>query len=479
MNTAGDTRTGQGASGYRADRLAAALGGRLVRGTGAENPLGVSTDSRSLQGGELFFALPGANVDGHDFVETALSAGAAGAVVSRVDPDWSVPPGRALIVVADTELALRDAAAFHRDRLGARTVAVTGSCGKSTTKSILGALLAGRGPTTAAPASFNNRIGVSLTILSARPDDAFLVLELGANHGGEIDELARLGRPDVGVITTIGEAHLEGFGSLDGVMRAKGEIARHIAPGGTLVVNGDNARCRKIAQGFPGRVLRFGFGRGLDLRAERIEGGPDGTRFTVRGRRLSLPLAGRFNVLNALAALAACEGLGLDWAELAAALGEVSLPGLRSRFTRVGDVVLIEDCYNANPTAMRAALELMASSAGPGRRIAVCGEMRELGPAAARLHRRVGREIAAAGVEALFTVGALGGETVEGFRRARPGARWATFESDEIEALTAALLAEIVPGSCVLVKGSRALRMERVLDSVKAELGRSAERPAA
>jgi UDP-N-acetylmuramoyl-tripeptide--D-alanyl-D-alanine ligase len=467
---------------YTAARIAAAVGGRVVRGEAARRIAGVSTDSRALRPGNLFVAIKGDRFDGHDYVVQAARAGAGAVLVSTVDTEWPLEPDCPVILTRNTQLALRDTAALHRAHLSAAAVAVTGSCGKSTTKSLIAALLRTAGPTTCAEASFNNRIGVSLTILAARPEDRFLVLELGANHPGEIDELASLGRPEVGVITTIGEAHLEGFGTLEGVMEAKGEIIRHIAPGGTLVINGENPWCRKLAARFRGRVVRFGFGRAMDLRAERVRCFPDGTRFTLRGREIMLEAPGKFNVLNALAAIGAAEAIAGAELDAVRALRTAELPPLRANVTRVGDIAFIEDCYNANPTALRSAADLLDAVAPGGRRVAVCGDMKELGRHSERLHRRVGRELARRGVDALIAFGQSARWLAEGYESvAGRGHVCLSFCEEEFTELCHALLGVLEPGSCVLIKGSRAMRMERILETVKAGLrcGSGEERTAA
>lgn len=462
-------------------QLAAAVGGRLVRGTGDGAIRGVSIDSRSVRPGEAFFALKGEHHDAHDYVAQAAQSGAGAVVVCEVRPEWALPDSCAVILCADTARALRDTAAWHRAQLGAATLAVTGSCGKTTTRSLAAAVLADIGPTACAVSSFNNRIGVSLTLLSAGPDHRFLVTELGANHPGEIDELASVVRPDVGVITTVGAAHLEGFGTEQGVMNAKGELIPHIRPGGTLVINGENRWCKVLARRHDGPVVRFGLSAGADIRPEGVECRPDSSRFEVRGRKVVLAMPGRFNVLNAVAALAACEALCPGALDHAGALASVALPPLRSQVTMLGGVTFIEDCYNSNPTAMRSAVELM-DAAGGLRRIAVVGDMLELGEQSAAMHRRAGRDLARAGVGLLLALGGQAAETVRGFRRAAPsGAAARAFPSEAFAEMCRVLTDALEPGSCVLVKGSRGMRMERVLEAIKTGLGsvRTEERPAA
>lgn len=423
----------------------------------------VGTDSRRARPGQLFVALRGPHFDGHAFAAQAAEGGAAALLVSR-ELAVDLPQVR----VPDTRVALGRLAGAWRDRLPARVVAVTGSNGKTTTKEMLAAGLARLGRVAATRGNLNNDIGLPLTLLSARDED-FLVLEMGANHPGEIAALTRLGRPDVALITHAGRAHLEGFGSLEGVARAKGEIFEGLAPDGCGVLNADDpwvGLWRELVG--PRRQIAFGLNPPADFHAEAPAGaltfGPEGFRcryevVTPRGpMTLELALPGRHNLRNALAALAVAEALGLDlpaFAEGLATLGPV--PGrLQPRAGR-GGARLIDDTYNANPDSVGAALEVLGAL--PGRRWLLLGDLGELGPGAAELHRELGLRAREAGVARLWAVGTLSREAVEVF-----GTEGRHFPDQE--ALVAALEGLLGEEDVVLIKGSRAAAMERVVQAL-------------
>lgn len=456
---------------YTVAQLAAATGGRIVRGLSDEVVRGFSTDSRNVPESWAFCALVGTRHDAHDFVPDVLRGGAAAVVVERLDPAWQVPARCAVLLVPDTTLALRDLARFHRRHLTTRTLSITGSCGKSTVKTFAAALLGELGETSAPPESFNNRIGVSLTILGTRLADDYLVTELGANHPGEIDELAGIAQPHAGVLTIIGEAHLEGFGSIEGVREAKAELLRHISPCGTLVINGENEHCRLAARRFAGHVVTFGFGRENDYFPEAIEVLDEGTCFRVRGTPVRLRTPGRFNILNALAAIAGCEGLGADALNAADVLAHVTPLPLRSRVTRLGEMTFLEDCYNNNATAILSALDLFDALTIEGRRIVVCGDMLEMGSQSERIHRRVGGELARRGVDVLIGFGQFGRFMAQGFARGAGRTRQCfSFTADQLPRMCGQLQGVLDPGCGVLIKGSRGMRMERVLEMLKTSI---------
>jgi UDP-N-acetylmuramoyl-tripeptide--D-alanyl-D-alanine ligase len=417
---------------------------------------GVTIDSRAIRGGELFVALRGARQDGHAFVAQAQASGAAAALVSQWC-DGGLPQLR----VDDTLSGLQRLSAHWRSRFDMPVVAVTGSNGKTTTKQMLAAIFEARGPVLATRGNLNNHIGVPLTLLGLRAEHRTAVIEMGANHAGEIASLAALARPDVGVITQAGDAHLEGFGSRDGVARAKGELFAAL-DGGVAVINADDpyaALWRGLAS--KASQLHFGIDADCDVQAQQIEPLADGagSRFTLRtpggaaAVRLSLP--GRHSVMNALAAAACGVALGLDVDEIARRLADVepAQGRLSDKRTPQGARV-IDDSYNANPGSLRAAIELLSQL--PGRRCLVLGDMAELGADAAELHREAGRRARAMGVDHLYTLGSLAAQAAEGF-----GADAEAF--DDIGALQAALQARLDADTVVLVKGSRSARMERVV----------------
>jgi len=425
----------------------------------------VGTDSRADCAGQLFVALRGERFDGHEYVAAAQAAGAVAAMV-----DQPLPLDLPQWVVDDTRLGLGRLAAAWRDRFPGRVIAITGSNGKTTVKEMVAAILSQAGRVRATRGNLNNDIGMPLTLLSARDED-FLVLEMGANHHGEIGYMTEIARPEVALITNAGRAHLEGFGSVEGVARAKGEIARGLPEDGVFVVSGDSPYLglwRELAEGR--RMLTFALDGAADLTAGTesigVEWGGAGFRTTFTARvadedwPLALSLAGQHNVRNALAASAGALALGLDRAAIAAGLE--SLTPVKGRlYPRLcREIGVIDDSYNANPDSIAAAIAVLAGLTG--RRTLVLGDLGELGADAARLHAEVGEQAHAAGLDRLFTVGTLSAEASRAF-----GAGAEHFADQG--ALLNRLKADLKPGDRVLVKGSRLARMERIVEALCAE----------
>lgn len=434
------------------------LGGELY---GADAPLAaVSTDSRQLRPGDLFVALVGPRFDGHDFVAAAGRQGAGAALVSR-------PVAVALpqIRVADTRLALGRLGAAWRARFGGRVIALTGSNGKTTVKEMLAAILICRGRVLATQGNLNNDIGVPLTLLRLTADYACAVIEMGANHAGEIAYLTSLARPDVALVNNAGPAHLEGFGDLDGVARAKGEIYQGLGPQGIAVINRDDPYAGYWTGLVSGREI---YDFGLDLPA-RVTGrvlDAASNRFRLHlGEQqvdIQLPLPGRHNLRNALAAAAAALAAGVDLAAVRQGLEAMtSVAGRLQRLRGIHGCQLINDTYNANPASLAAALAALADTAGP--KWLVLGDMAELGPETAALHEQAGRQARAAGFQHLYGLGGFSRYAVEAF-----GCGGWNFET--VEALIAALQEAVVQEQpTVLVKGSRSMRMERVIQALLPE----------
>jgi UDP-N-acetylmuramoyl-tripeptide--D-alanyl-D-alanine ligase len=425
----------------------------------------VGTDSRADCTGKLFVALRGARFDGHAFVEAAREAGAVAAMV-----DHPLPVAITQWIVDDTRLGLGRLAGAWRDRFPGRVVAITGSNGKTTVKEMVAAILAQVGQVRATRGNLNNDIGMPLTLLSAR-DETFLVLEMGANHHGEIGYMTDIARPDVALITNAGRAHLEGFGSVDGVACAKGEIARGLSPMGVFVFAADSPYAelwRDLAAGR--RTLGFALDGSADLSAERsaiqVEWTDAGfrTRFVARhGERripVSLGLAGEHNARNALAA--AAMALALDIEPSAIQTGLATLKPVKGRLCprRCAGVGVIDDTYNANPDSIAAAIQVLAGLSG--RRWLILGDLGELGPEAETLHREVGDLARSAGLDRLYSVGRLSEAAAVAF--ADGGRHFA-----EQDALIRALRSELATDDRVLVKGSRSARMERIVDALCAE----------
>ncbi len=442
--------------------LAQAAGGRLV---GANIPYTtVSTDSRTLSLGALFVALKGPSFDGHEYVSAALQRGAVGALVERELP-ISIPQ----VVVSDSLQALSAFARAWRRERDIPVVGITGSNGKTTTKEMIGSILARLGPCLVTQGNLNNHIGVPLTLLRLSGEHRSAVIEMGANHQGEIAALAAIAEPQIGIITNAGSAHLEGFGSIEGIARGKGELLRALPASGTAVVNADDVFAdfwRETAS--TKNILTFGLTQAADYRARGIR-----TDTTTAGFRfefelvapsgscpVSLALAGTHNLRNALGAAAAAHAAGASLEDIAAGLGAMRpvsgrlnlLPAIRGAF-------LLDDSYNANPSSLRAGIDALTSL--PGDHWLVLGDMLELGQDDSDLHAEMGTYAHSAGVQRLFAIGSRSQFAVEAFGT---GAEW----FDNIESLTAAVQGQLRPNITVLIKGSRANRLERVAAALSA-----------
>ena len=430
---------------------------------------GLSIDTRTLRQGDMFVALKGGNRDGHDFVKAAFDAGAGAALVSREPP--GLAPGSALLTVAHTQRGLEDMARAARARSSARIVGVTGSAGKTTTKELLRLALGALGTTHCSAASHNNHWGVPLSLASLPRDVSYGVFEIGMNHFGEIRNLVGFVRPQVALVTTIAPAHLEFFGTCEAIADAKSEIFEGLAPGGAALIPADSPYADRLAararQAHVTRVLKFGGRPGSDARLVSYEETSDGCRVgadicgTPVEFRIGAP--GRHVADNAVAALLAVAMLDGDVLNAAAALkGFAALKGRGVRFTACG-VNVIDESYNANPASMAAALALLAGV--KGRRIAVLGDMLEMGPDGAAHHAGLAAPIAAAKVDLVF----LNGEQMRALWDILPASRrgaWAKTSAELAPQLSAAL----APGDTVLVKGSNGSKMSVIVDALKARV---------
>lgn len=422
---------------------------------------GVSTDSRTIRAGELFVALSGPNFDGNQFVGQARGSGAAAAVVNSVmDEDI------AQIEVEDTRLALGQLAASWLDQHSPTVVGITGSNGKTTLKEMIAACLSQVAPTLATQGNLNNDIGMPLMMSRVDNSHQYVILEMGANHAGEIAYLTSLAKPGVVVITNAAAAHLEGFGSIEGVAHAKAEILQGEPRPEIAVLNSDDefySFWMSLVEDVD--VLSFGLGDNADIRADQIEAGAGQTHFTLHllatTIELTLPLAGIHNVRNACAAAAVATSLDVSPQDIKEALEALQpVAGRLQPLEGQSGSVLFDDSYNANPLSVIAAAEFLASL--PGQSWFVLGDMFELGESADVLHRDVGTAIRDAGVERLFTLGELSNEAATGFGEAA-----STFDS--VEALIVELQAGVADDVNLLVKGSRGMRMERVVEALRAE----------
>ncbi len=475
-----ETRAGAPVSAtFTLDEMISATGGRLVRGT-ARDFASVTTDTRAIAPNSLFVALRGERFDGADFVQAAAAAGAAGSLV-RHDRALSLktPDAFALIAVDDPLVALGALAHFHRRRFDMPVVGVGGSNGKTTTKEMIAAVLGTQGLTLKTAGNLNNEIGVPLTLLRLTPEHRYAVIEMGMNHPGEVTRLCTIAEPAVGILTSVAAEHLEGLGTIELVAEAEGELFRGLPRGAPAAVHADDPLIGREAKRAGVRALTFGTAPNAMVRLVETTLRADGTlaRIAHAGRTWEVPLAffGAHNAMNACGAWAVGLALGISPEAIAAALPLARGVGRRMRLVPVsGGGALLDDCYNANPGSMSAALQTLADlcNARPGARaIAVLGDMLELGPTELDLHRALGAEAAARGVVQLAAFGDRSRATAEGARAAGLS-RDAIFETADPTAAATWVRERVHDGDVILVKGSRGMRLERVSDALEQALAK-------
>ncbi len=465
-----ESRPGAGPLPLTAAEIAAVTGGRLV--LASERPIsGVVVDSRLVRDGNLFVALPGERTDGHRFIGAALALGAAALLVSELpEPDAELARGAAsVIVVPDTLLGLHAVAAAWRARFSPLVVGVTGSIAKTSTKEAIAAVLEERFATLKSEGNANNEIGLPLTVLRMGPEHQAAVLEMGMYVGGEIAQLAAIARPRIGVVTAVREVHLSRIGSIEAVERAKGELLEALPADGVAILNADDPRVLRMLDRTAARALTYGFATEADVRAEGVvAAGLDGMSFTLvtpAGRvRTATPALGRHGVHNGLAAAAVGIAAGLDLDLIAAGLRRGWQAQHRDQIVRAGSLTILDDSYNASPTSMIAALELLATL--PGRHVAVLGEMRELGEAHDRGHREVG-----AAAVGLVDIVVVVGEGAAGIVAGAASLGEAVVAVPDRAAALAALREMLRPGDAVLVKASRGAELEWIVESLAGSWG--------
>jgi UDP-N-acetylmuramoyl-tripeptide--D-alanyl-D-alanine ligase len=418
---------------------------------------GWSVDTRTQNAGDLYFALRGPNFDGHAFVAAAVERGAAAVVVEQAQ-GLPVPE----LVVPDPLEALQTLARRARGQWGGSVVGVTGSAGKTTTKDAIAHLLSAEMPVGRTVGNLNNHVGVPLSILRLPDGARVAVLEMGMNHSGEIRELAAIAGPNVGVVTNVGYAHIEFFGSIDGIALAKRELIEGLPADGIAVLNADDPRVSRFGEIHPGRSITFGFSESAEVRAESAEFAPDGSRFRALGVDYETSLTGRHGVLNLLAALAVARAFDIAPERLREAVRTFAVGKMRGEKLEHNGILVWNDCYNSNPDAARAMLDVLGA-APAGRRIAVLGEMLELGEASGDLHRQVGRYAAESGVDLLVGVRGHARDMIEAARSAGLANGSAVFFEDAAEAGEFARRAAS-RGDAVLFKGSRGVHVERALE---------------
>jgi UDP-N-acetylmuramoyl-tripeptide--D-alanyl-D-alanine ligase len=449
--------------------ITTACQGELLSGSQQTRVGRISTDSRQAQRGDVFFAIAGERFDGHRFLQDAAARGVAAVVVER-DKLPSQLPDCAVIAVDRTRAALGRLAAQHRLQFRLPVIAVAGSNGKTTTKELIASVLRQKFTTLWSAASFNNDIGVPLTLLRLDQTHQAAAVEVGTNHPGELAPLVNMVRPQFGVITCIGREHLEFFGDLEGVAEEEGRLAELLPPDGRLYLNGDDPWTPRIARRARAAIVRVGFGETNDWQARHLRPDKHGTVF-----RLDTPLAayagdyriallGRHQVVNALYAVALGVELGLDRAEVERGLAECKTPDMRLQLRELNGLRVLDDAYNANADSTLAALQTLLELPCKGRRVAVLGDMAELGAQTEAAHEEIGRRAAEAGVGQLFAVGKMAAVTA---RAARSAGLNRVLEFSDVESAAAALKSFVKSGDVLLLKGSRAARLERIAEALK------------
>jgi UDP-N-acetylmuramoyl-tripeptide--D-alanyl-D-alanine ligase len=445
-----------------AGEVAALTEGALTRGDPRTNVRGTSIDSRAIGPGMLFVALSGSRTDGHLFVGDALRCGAAAALVARETPD--VPSGAVLIRVADTLEGFHRLARGVRERLRLRVVGITGSVGKTSTKEMAAAVAAQAFRTEKSPENWNTEIGVPLVLTNMPADREVAIVEMAMRGPGQIRDLVRICRPEIGVVTSIGESHMNFFTSLDALAAAKGELIEGLPSDGVAILNADDPLVLALASRGPARLLTFGLGS-ADVTAQDLQSVPGvGSSFHLRipggAAPVTVRVPGRHAVRNALAAAAVGVALGLRADQIARGLAEAVPLQMRLEVRRVGGITLLHDVYNSSPQSVEAALDVMDEMEGSPR-VAVLGDMKELGRLSDEAHRRIGRLAACRRIDLLVAFGPLAAAVAAGAREAG-GPR--VVHTENLEAVITLLRRELRPGAVVLVKGSRAMAMERIAE---------------
>lgn len=442
-----------------AREICAAVGGTLLQDSGAP-VTGVTTDSRAVQPGQLFIPLVGERFDGHAYISKALEGGAAGCLTAAA-PE-TLLPGKLYIQVADTRLALKALASWYRDKFDLPVVQVTGSAGKTTTKEMIASVLSQRYNTLRTEGNFNNDIGAPLTLLRLMPEHQAAVIETGMNHFGEIRYLGEMVRPDIAVITNVGDAHIENLGNTrQGILRAKCEIFENLTPEGIAVLNGDDELLNTVT--LPRTILRCGVGDGCGVRVTDIDDrGLEGVACTVtiegEHYRLTTSAPGRYMIYPMAMAAAIGRRLGLTREEIAAGVAAYTTVGSRMHLIRLpGERLVIDDCYNANPQSMAEGLRMLAASPAQ-HRVAVLGDMGELGQLTAQAHRDMGALTRRLGLTAVAV-----GEKMHALTETDPQAQWFA----TVEEAMPAIRQLFTPGTAVLVKASHAMHFERIVKELE------------
>jgi len=444
-----------------------AVKGKLLSGNPDEMLTGVSTDTRKIKSGELFVAIKGGNFDGHSFILDAVSKGAGGVLVQEggiTNANFKLPDV-SFISVKDSIRALGDIGNFHRSRFNIPIIGITGSNGKTTTKEMIAAILSKKFNILKSFGTENNNIGVPLTLMRLNGGHKIAVLEMGTNHLGEIRRLSEIARPTMAIITNIGPSHLEYLEDVDTVLKAKLEILEYMDKDGKLILNADDGGLRTIKT-TPGTVW-FGFDKEADFYADKINMEPDGINFRLNGKwDISLGVLGRHNVHNALGAIACAWDFGVSIDDIRDALKEFRVPNMRMEVKRFGDIKIINDTYNANPQSMKQAIEALRDMATEGRKVLFAGDMLELGTFSGRFHHLVGKQAAESGIDLIVAVGKLAEHIAKGAQEAGMSQRKIKLCAVTKEACEK-IAGLIKKGDTILVKGSRAMKMEGIVNELE------------
>ena len=446
-----------------------AVKGKLLLGNPDEILTGLSTDTRKIKKGELFLAIKGEKFDGHSFILDAVAKGAGGVLVQEggiTNANFKLPDV-SFISVSDSIKAFGDIGNFHRSRFSIPVISITGSNGKTTTKEMLSAILSKKFNALKSFGTENNNIGVPLTLMRLTGEHGIAVLEMGANHLGEIKRLSEIARPAIAIITNIGPSHLEYLEDLDTVFKAKAEILEHMGPGAKLILNADDEYLRTIKTSL--KITWFGFDKKADFYADKINLEPDGISFRLNGEwDISLGVLGRHNIYNALAAIACAWDFGISIDDIKPALKEFKVPNMRMEVKRFGGIKIINDTYNANPQSMKQAIEALRDMVTDGRKILIAGDMLELGTFSGRFHHLVGKQAAESGFDLIVAVGKLAEHISAGAQEAGMSQRKIKLcaVTKEAREKVATLIKK---GDTILVKGSRAMRMEEIVGDLEAQ----------
>ena len=453
-----------------ADQLAKIINGRLITGESESCFNGVGIDSRTIEPGQAFFAIAGENFDGHSYAASAIQKGAACIVVER---EVDVPPQALLIQVDNCVEALAQFAFWYRQQLTAKVIAITGSVGKTTTRQMLHQVLSGSFKCLQARGSFNNHIGLPLTILTAEPEDEILLVELGSNNLGEIEQLTAIANPDIAVITAVASSHLAGFGSMDNIIKEKASIACGLRQRGTLYVNGDQSDLLDyVKKHFGVSIITFGETDGCDVRGIDLETTGGQGSLVIDRQLLSVPLPGKANLSNVLTTWSVCRDLGVSLPDFAESIQSLKSASMRLEIESVGPITILNDCYNANPASMANALSClcsMASNTGK-REVFIAGSMAELGPQSDSLHKQLGQKAISEGVGVLLAAGPFAEQILRGAADSGQDAGlMCAFE--KTEQLCDNLHKWVQPDDIILVKGSRSANLEQALQRLRELFG--------